>query len=83
MASLSARQDVLDAIREICGDRTPDFPDDHRSFADYGLDSLDISQIFLALEKRLKIAFDSDEIERTQSLADLTGLVEKCRQAAG
>lgn len=60
------RELVLAVICEICKERTPAFSDDRKPFFGYGLDSLDISKIFLARERHPGVAFNETEFEHLQ-----------------
>jgi len=59
---------VVDTIRQVCPPGTPKIDDFDKPLMDFGLDSLDLSALFLALEERYGIKISDDEFDKLDTV---------------
>ena len=69
MTSAFGISELLDVIAQVCPGRVPQIDDGAKSLHDYGLDSLDLSGIWLELEKRYGLP-PSEAVEAEQTTPD-------------
>ena len=70
---------IVSIIREVCPPGTPEIDDFDKPFADYGIDSLDLSALFLALEERYDISIDDDDFERLNTVNNVAAFMNQAK----
>jgi acyl carrier protein len=73
---------VVGVIREVCPPGTPEIADFDRPLADYGLDSLDLSAIFLALEERYGIKISDEDFDRLNTVNRIVVFLDRATTGA-
>jgi len=68
---------VRGIVREVCPPGTPEIDDPDKAFADYGLDSLDISGVLLACEERFGVKIADEDIDRLTTLSGLVAYLDR------
>ncbi len=69
--------EIAGIIKEVCPPGTPDIDDFDRPFVEYGLDSLDLSALFLALEEKHGVQIDDDDFEKLTSVNSIVAYLKK------
>ncbi len=70
---------ILEIIREVCPPGTPEIDDFDKPFAEYGIDSLDLSALFLALEERYGISIDDNDFERLNTVNNVATFMDQAK----
>ncbi|SDN47410.1 acyl carrier protein [Actinacidiphila guanduensis] len=72
---------LQDALAEVLNKDLPDLTPTTRLFGDLGLDSTSVIELLMALEDRLGLVIDPDELtpEAFETVGALTGYLDACR----
>ena len=63
---------ILKVVKNIVPPGTPDITDFGGDLYDYGIDSLDFSNIFLALEEKYNVTISEDDMDSLSSINAIT-----------
>ncbi len=67
---------VLAIIKDVCPPSVPEIADLDKNLLDYGLDSLDISAVLLALEEKYGVTIPDEDMDSLATVNQISAYVE-------
>lgn len=64
----SVKSNLLDIIKDVCPPTIREITDLDKPLVDYGLDSLDISGVLLAVEERFGVPIPDEDVDTLTSI---------------
>jgi len=77
MTPLPSTQDITEIVHEACSSPVTIVDDPEKSFFEYGLDSLDTSNILLAIEDKYDISIPDDKLDSLSSVANIVNYLRR------
>ncbi len=65
------RQRITEIVKDACSKRPPDLSDPNRSFADSGMDSLDVTTVLMEAEEAFDIKIPDADLNAIDSIVAL------------
>ena len=69
--------EILSAIKEVCPTGTPKIDDFNKPLMEYGLDSLDLSALFLSLEERFNVKVSDDDFDKLNTVNSIDAFLKQ------
>ncbi len=74
------RTQIVAIVLDTCSKRPPDLSDAKRSFADCGLDSLDVTTVLMEAERVFDITIPDADLNNIDSIAALEDYIARQKQ---
>ena len=69
--------EILSTIKEVCPPGTPEIDDFNKPLMDCGLDSLDLSALFLSLEERFSVKIRDDDFDKLNTVSSIDAFLKQ------